>query len=92
MQSGGQRKGSVISDTHSRFHTMLSPGPQLDKMIRETAENVSGLLDAVLAEDDGSVSIGLLECMRHLVTVASTDAIYGPSNPFTNPLVEQAFW
>lgn len=34
----------------------------------------------------------LLSFIQHVITRASTDAIYGPANPFVDPKTEEAFW
>lgn len=35
---------------------------------------------------------GLFDWIKHEVTLTTTGVIYGPGNPFRDPLVEQSYW
>jgi hypothetical protein len=64
-------------------------GDGLDKMnhamITYVKTSVDGLANKIKPMD-------LHMWCRHAITVASTDAVYGPQNPFKNPQTEQDFW
>jgi hypothetical protein len=36
--------------------------------------------------------VDIYSWIRNAITVATTDAVYGPRNPYKNPEVEQGFW
>jgi hypothetical protein len=36
--------------------------------------------------------LALRSWVQHAITIASTDAMYGPRNPYREPEVEKAFW
>lgn len=36
--------------------------------------------------------IDLYSQIRHVITLASTNAVYGPKNPFQDPAVEEGLW
>jgi hypothetical protein len=38
------------------------------------------------------VKVKLFEFVRREITLATTDSVYGPENPFKNPEIGEAFW
>jgi hypothetical protein len=38
------------------------------------------------------VDVDYWKWCRHIITMASTDAAYGPANPFKEKVVEDGFW
>ena len=78
-------------ETLKAMHITLAPGKDLDESTRVFLASCSKLLDNIPTNDDGT--IGLFAFIRRIVTLASTDAIYGPSkNPFLDPAVQNGFW
>ena len=69
----------------------LKPGKHLDAMNRDMVSNVQRALNR-LAPEKTSRTIGLLKWLRHAITEASTNSIYGPENPEADARVAQAFW
>lgn len=55
------------------------------------ADTLVGIMDD-LNLDDCEAEVGLWEWVRHILTMASTNAAYGASNPFKDPEIEMAFW
>ena len=83
-------KRGFLHDMHHRLLATLSPGPALDEMNLAMSRNVLSVLDAL--NPDGEI-LNLYGWIKHTVSMVSTDAMYGPMNPFRlNPKVEQAFW
>ena len=77
----------VRSETLKVMHTALVPGTDLDRMTQVFVSSVSQRLNELEGE------VNLFESVRRLVTIASTDAVYGAeANPFKDPDIEQAFW
>lgn len=70
----------------------LQPGPGLDGMNRVMVGNVAGSLDGLIREGEESVQIGLHGWLRGLVTMATTEAVYGPRNPYRDLKVRDSFW
>lgn len=64
-------------------------GSGLDVMNRNMIKNLAVSIDEL---EQDHTSIDLHFWCRHAVTVASTDAVYGPLNPYKDPAVERAFW
>lgn len=74
------------------LHPSLAPGPALDPMNRVMIEEVANSMDKLLDPHQGVRRLKLKEWIRHVVTIASTNSIYGPMNPFKDKKVEYAFW
>lgn len=100
VKSVGQRilrmNGNVV-DAHSYFishrkaiDSALSPGVHLDAMNRFSVQNVLELLN-ILASNTPT-TIKLFQWVRRNLTWATTEAVYGPKNPFRNAEIASAFW
>jgi hypothetical protein len=82
-------RGYVLTFSKA-IHSALVPGAALDFMNRIMIQDIASSADR-LAEK-GPVTVNLCEWLRHELTMATTNAVYGPGNPYTDPAVEQAFW
>ena len=81
-----------VTQTHDDTITAMAPGESLDHMNRTMLQQATEHLQALERDPDGTV-INLYDWARHVLTVCSTRAVYGPSNPFTvHPDLEKAFW
>ncbi|ETS75310.1 hypothetical protein PFICI_12254 [Pestalotiopsis fici W106-1] len=69
-------------------HPALSAGAGLDAMNRRAIEVIAQSLDAHVSK--GSTTIKLFDWVRHELLFASTEAVYGPENPFRDPKMEKA--
>ena len=81
----------LSADTRKGMHAALAPGKDLDTMNREMVKSVSASLDQ-LCRDEETTTIDLMTWIRHEITLAGTNAAYGPNNPFKDPEVEKGFW
>lgn len=66
----------------------LLPGSGLDAMNRVMAQKIAESIDGTKQ----TRKVKLFEFIRHEITIATTDSVYGPLNPFRDPKVEQSFW
>lgn len=73
---------------YKMMHTPLAPGPQLDAMNRVMAQKVTASIGAL----KGPKYVRLFEFIRQEITLATTDSVYGPKNPFKDPSISEAFW
>lgn len=70
------------------MHHGLSPGTALNGMNNAMIKHVCECIDTI-----GPAKIVRLDAwLRHNVTLATTNAVYGPYNPFKKSTVENAFW
>lgn len=73
---------------YKRVHTALAPGRGLDAMNRVMAGKISASMDTLEHEK----TVPLFGFVKHEIAMASTDAVYGPKNPFKDLNVEHRFW
>ncbi|KAL4864695.1 hypothetical protein BDV12DRAFT_200858 [Aspergillus spectabilis] len=83
-QTGGQGGNQAI--VHAMHPTLT--GSSLDHM----NERMSRLLTPLVDELSQCETIDLYAWCTHAITKASTDASYGPLNPYKDREVEDAFW
>ena len=79
-------------DFHKSMGPSLAPGAGLDGMNRVMIQNVAASLQKLDRESGQGTRIGLVEWIRHEITIATSNAVYGPMNPFNDPKAEEAFW
>ncbi|OCL11145.1 cytochrome P450 [Glonium stellatum] len=85
-------KGYTV-EGFKRIHAALGPGPGLEQMTTLAAQHVAVNMGKLKPEKESTITrIMLYEWIQHLIAVATSDAVYGPMNPFQNPEVESAFW
>ncbi|KAI1346611.1 cytochrome P450 [Xylaria sp. FL0043] len=88
LQRDLHREGGVYGAIHNAIHHALSPGKFLNEMNMVSAGSVLHSINDIRP----GIDIKLDEWLRHQVTLATTDAVYGPYNPFRVKEVEAAFW
>lgn len=77
---------------YKAIHAALSPGPGLDEMNRTMARRVTASIDQLFSQPNGGKVVKLFEFVKHEITLATTDSVYGPQNPFKDPKVEKGLW
>jgi hypothetical protein len=70
-------------------HKYLLSGTYLKTATRAAVDRLSASLPNNIA---GTYQGGLLDLVRHELTLALTGAIYGPENPYEDPLIETSWW
>ena len=81
---------SLSHDISESMHRAMMPGPDLDRM---TKVMLTKFLPSINALEGATGSIELFQWARRAFSIASTEAIYGPGNPFSaRPDLEEAFW
>ncbi|KAI0594168.1 cytochrome P450 [Biscogniauxia sp. FL1348] len=87
----------ITSDSNSVVGLMpimtrvMAPGPSLDCMVRKAAEVMAISVDKLGRGDGVSTTIKLYEWTRHEILMATTEAVFGPKNPYRDPAVESAW-
>lgn len=81
-----------VSEIHDLTVSALGPGKELDSMTHAMLARIAEHLQSSEAEF-AQGPIKLHAWCRHLFTMCSTKALYGPCNPFdSQPELEEAFW
>ncbi|EEP80138.1 conserved hypothetical protein [Uncinocarpus reesii 1704] len=77
----------------SGIRAALKPGKDLDNISLAMAQEVSCLLDAIKPDPgQGYSTIQLSAWVKQIVTVATTNSVYGPHNPYKSQEIKDAFW
>lgn len=85
-KDGKKTRSSLMNESHVLTQAMFRSRPNLSVMVGSILNVVSNELNHTHTRD-------FFSWIRHTVCLASTDVIYGPSNPFrVDPQLENAFW
>ncbi|KAG7008470.1 cytochrome P450 monooxygenase [Physcia stellaris] len=90
--NGDEGSWGLSMDTYEAMRAALKPGTALDSMNRLMVQSVAASLDSLAAKDGKSRKIHLSSWLRHSITAATTNSVYGPQNPFKARQVVEAFW
>ncbi|KAI4087254.1 MAG: hypothetical protein LQ344_006937 [Seirophora lacunosa] len=81
-----------LSETAIGMHAALAPSESLDWMTKTMLDKLMDFVDPLAASKSGT-ELNLYKWVRSVFTVSSTEATYGPKNPFNHvPDLEDAFW
>ena len=90
---GNDGGSGLIPDTHRETWPTLAPGPQLDLMIQNMLSSLLTFLDEFAGAGEVTTTTDLYAWVRRAFTLAGTETLYGPENPFSlEPNLEDAFW
>ena len=67
----------------------LSPGKDLDAINRRSVEVLADEMKTLKAT--GTVRLGLSQWSRRVMVTATTEAVWGPQNPYRDPAVVEAW-
>jgi hypothetical protein len=78
-------------ESYAAMRAALAPGQDLDVMNRVMIQNIAASVDD-LSTAGKPVKRGLALWLRNTVTIATTNSVYGPQNPYKDQTVQDAFW
>lgn len=90
--NGDEGDWGLSMESYAAMRAALAPGAGLDKMNRVMIQNIAGSLDDLIPAGSGYVNINLSHWLRDIVTLATTNSVYGPQNPFKDREVQDSFW
>ena len=91
--NGDDGDWGMSMESYQVMRSALTPGEELDAMNRVMIQNVAASMETLQpAKGDSTQTIELRKWLRHELTMATTNAVYGPQNPYADPEVENAFW
>ncbi|MCJ1394809.1 hypothetical protein MMC18_007689 [Xylographa bjoerkii] len=85
-----QEGPSVFLEGMKAMHKATMPSEGVDQMVRVTAEMTSTDMSK-LDLNPNARRIDLWDWVQHTMTIATTQSIYGPRNPYLDPEVEYGF-
>jgi len=91
--NGDEGDWGMSVESQQAMRTALTPGADLDAMNRVMIQSISASLDRIRPEKGHpTANFSLMHWLRHELTMATTDAVYGPLNPYADRNVEDGFW
>lgn len=89
----GERDGtpSLLVEGLKVTHRTMMPGETFDQMLYVAVQEINTALGR-FDRDEKARRIDLWDWSQHEITIATTASVYGPKNPFQDPMVEKAFW
>lgn len=79
-----------VNTFHDAIHPAVSPGRNLDALNRMMLGLVASQFDEQAKHQKQNVTF--YEWVRRQITLATTNSVYGPGNPYRDTAIEQAFW
>lgn len=89
--NGDEGDWSLSMESYAAIKGALAPGAMLDGMNCVMVENVAASFGK-LADAERVVRLGLAGWLRDTITKATTEAVYGPLNPYRDKATQNAFW
>ncbi|KAI0843827.1 cytochrome P450 [Daldinia vernicosa] len=87
----------ITSDSNSVVGLMpimarvMAPGPSLNSMVRTAVKVMTNSIDKLEQGNEAYTKIKLYEWTRHEILMATTEAVFGPKNPYRDPTIESAW-
>lgn len=89
----GQSGNSMLLEGMKAAHKALMPGDSINHMVRIAAQTAAAAMDEMETNKRaGANEVDLWSWVQHEITMATTESVYGPSNPYRDPEVEEAWW
>jgi hypothetical protein len=86
----GSQGSSPLLDGLKATHEAMTSRDEMDNMARVAGSVLQSGLDKL--EEPQMHRIDLWKWVQHEITRATTECIYGPSNPYRDEKVEEGFW
>lgn len=83
-------QGFLLGFNKAIYHTM-APGASLKKLTARAASTFLTLIDDLKNNSNEPRQISLFTWARSAVLHGTSDAVYGPQNPFQDPAIESAW-
>ncbi len=90
MNRNGVGEFSYAIEFDKAIHHAVTPGANLDAMNRVAVQKVSEFLDTLAS--NSPTTLKMYDWVRRNIAWATTEAVYGPKNPFRDSEILAAFW
>lgn len=86
-----QGKGLLLEGLNAT-HQAMAPGPGFQQMLLAASQTIAEDLNALSEKGAAQRRVDLWQWVKHEVTHATTESVYGPMNPYRDLAVENGFW
>lgn len=85
---------SFLNDSFRGTRNALAPGKGLDHQNMGTGRSIETFILKLEqdASNTGFEDVPFYTWIKHVLTIAATDGVYGVNNPFRISKVEESFW
>lgn len=90
--NGEEGDWGLSMESYAAMRAALTPGPALDNMNRVMVENIMESLESLRPHKGTTSTINFAEWLRDSITLATTNSVYGPHNPFKDKAIADAYW
>jgi hypothetical protein len=90
--NGEEGDWGLSMETYTVMRTTLAPGATLEELTRPTIQNLAKALDLLIPSGQTQIKVSLSKWVRNTVTLAATDSVYGPLNPYKDKEIQDSFW
>ncbi|KAI1870665.1 uncharacterized protein JN550_005208 [Neoarthrinium moseri] len=90
ISRGATSHGSYLTSFPKYIHPTLSAGPGLNDMNKRSILVMAKSMNTLVGK--GTATVKMFQWVRHELLLASTEAVYGPKNPFRDATMEQAWY
>ena len=90
--NGEEGDWGLSMELYAAMRGALLPGPHIDEMNREMIRCINASLEDIKLRKGQHRTMNLASWLRETVTIATTNSVYGPQNPFKDASVVDAFW
>lgn len=91
LEPGSEKEKADFVEGLHLIRQAMSPQGGMDDMSRVAANITKRQLD-IIQERKERHRVDLWDWVQHDITLATTEAVYGPGNPYRDPKVAQGFW
>lgn len=94
LEPNAQQSNIVMMEGLKATHQAMTPLGGMEEMNRVAAKTTKIRLDNLLQaiQSKKAMPVDLWEWVKHEITVATTECVYGVHNPYRDPMVESGFW
>ena len=90
--NGEEGDWGLSMETYAVMRTTLAPGATLEELTRPTIQNLAKALNTLIPTGLTKIEVRLSKWVRNTVTLATTDSVYGPLNPYQDQEIQDSFW
>lgn len=90
--SPASQNSSLLIEGLKATQQAMSPQGGVEEMSRAAAKVMTQRLDALVKPESEQKHVDLWAWVQHEITLATTESVYGPANPYQDERVETGFW
>ena len=82
----------LLLDGLNATHRAMAPGQGFQELLLAASETIVEDLNTLSESVTSNAHVDMWQWVKHEVTHATTEGVYGPMNPYRDAAVESGFW